>query len=498
MMPGSVAGAVSIATKASRGSYDAAVRWAVVLPMVVALGAPGAVPETATGLRYGTFIGGPGGEAPVDVAIGDDGSTYVTGQTGGDAFVAKFDPTASELIWMRVVGGSETEYPAAIAVGAGVDPPVYLAGYTYSDDFPTTEGSYRPRFNGGCCDGFVTKLSGDGERLLFSTFLGGSSFEAIRGMAVGPDRTVHVTGETLSPNFPTTRNALSQDLNQGGSHLYSDAFVAAIAADGATLAHSTFLGGRSNDGADAIALTAAGTELVGGTTQSVEFPTTPGAFDTTFDGGPSGDGFLVEVGRNATAVRFGTYLGGGDSDDVHAITTGPTGGIVVAGSTSSPDFPTTPGAYDETINSHIFSDAFVVELDERGSALAYGTFIGGDDTDIAQDVAVDATGAAFVTGTTFGTFPTTPGAWDRTPGGPGDAFVARLDAGGAQLGYSTYLGGDGSVVDFGDGVARVGAGDDVVVTGRTFSPDFPVTPGAYDTTYNGGFDGFLVRLRADA
>ena len=161
---------------------------------------PGGAPGPGTGLLYGTFVGGAAGDAPVDVTVGDDGSTYVAGQTGGDAFVAKFDPTGSELLWRRVIGGGGTEYPSAVAVGAGPDPPVYLAGVTYSVDFPTTEESYRPRFNGGCCDGFVTKLSGNGERMLFSTYLGGSSVDSIRGMAVGADRMVHVTGATMSPD----------------------------------------------------------------------------------------------------------------------------------------------------------------------------------------------------------------------------------------------------------------------------------------------------------
>jgi hypothetical protein len=187
-----------------------------------------------------------------------------------------------------------------------------------------------------------------------------------------------------------------------------------------------------------------------------------------------------------------TYLGGNTTEFTHGLATDTTGSAYVAGFTFSADFPTTPGAYDTTIEQGTF-DLFVTKLNALGSGLSYSTFVGGDNSDLLGDIAVDSSGSAHVTGYTLSTdFPTTPGAHDTILGGGDEAFVTRLDAAGAGLLHSTFLGGSGSDIANGIGLDAGGA---VYVAGLTGSADFPTTPGAHDTTYNGGvFDAFATKL----
>jgi hypothetical protein len=470
--------------------------------------------SAGSGLRYGTFLGGSEDDDGSDVAVGPDGSIYVTGQTlspdfpttpgafdrrynsgrfGGDAFVSRLDPSGSTLLYSTFLGGSDTEYGLALAVGP--EGAAYLAGYTYARDFPTTPGSFSPTWNGGCCDAFVTKLNAYGTALVYSTFVGGGSFDDISAIALGPDQVVHATGETLSPDFPTTDGARDRIINRDGKGLYSDAFVTALNPDGSDLVRSTFLGGRYNDFGLAITLNDRGSEYVTGNSQSPDFPTTRRAFDRTFNGGTGeGDVFVTKMTPTGTALSFSTYVGGSDDEGGSAIALGTTGGVFVVGATSSADFPVTRGAFDTSINSFIFSDAFAARLSPRGRWLRYGTFLGGSDSDFGADLTLNPDGTLSLTGTTFSNnFPTTAGALERARGGPADAFVTRFDVTGRSLGYSTYLGGTGRVVDVGTAIAWA-EHKSVYVTGKTFSDDFPTTPGAHDRTYNGRFDAYVAAV----
>jgi hypothetical protein len=161
--------------------------------------------------------------------------------------------------------------------------------------------------------------------------------------------------------------------------------------------------------------------------------------------------------------------------------------------TNSSDFPTTPGAYDRSFNGDY--DVFVAKLTADGSSLLYSTFLGGKALESAAGIAVDAAGAAFVTGDTYSSdFPTTPGAYDTNFSGgypgPSDSFVAKLSADGSILLYSTFLGGGLGEWATAITVDTTGA---ALVTGVTTSPDFPTTPGAYDTSFNGA-DGYVTKL----
>ena len=200
-------------------------------------------------------------------------------------------------------------------------------------------------------------------------------------------------------------------------------------------------------------------------------------------------------------LAYSTYLGGLSTDDAIGIAVDSAGSAYVTGDTASIGFPTTSDAFDTTLGGSGTYDAFVTKLDANGAGVVYSTFLGGSSHDTGLGIAVDSSGCAYVAGyTASANFPTTPGAFDGTyGGGTYDAFVTKLDPGGAALLYSTYLGGGQGVsqnagFDVASGIAVDHAGN-AFVTGLTYSSDFPITPGAFDTTFAGG-DVFVTKLLA--
>src|SRR5206468_909996 len=221
-------------------------------------------------------------------------------------------------------------------------------------------------------------------------------------------------------------------------------------------------GGASDDSGAGIAVDGSGNAYVVGTTQSLDFPTTAGAFDTAL-GATSNplDVFVSKLNPNGSALIYSTYLGGGANDFGRAIAIDAAGNAYVTGQTTSRDFPTTGGAFDTTSNGSF--DAFVTKLNSTGSAPVYSTFLGGSDNELPSGVAVDSAGNAYVAGSTRSAdFPTAPGAFDpiHNPGAFDtlfDVFVTKLNATGSALVYSTFLGGSNN--DFGDALAIDAAGN---------------------------------------
>jgi Beta-propeller repeat len=371
-------------------------------------------------------------------------------------------------------------------LGIAVDPSgyAYVTGRAGSGDFPTTAGAFDTTF-GGVFDAFVAKLSRDGSSLVYSTFLGGASVDEPSGIAVDPQGQAYVIGSTQSGDFPATPGAFDTALD--GTE---DAFVTKISRDGSALAYSTFLGGSSDDFGSGIAVDPSGQAFVTGRTESGDFLTTPGAFDTTFGGGLD-DGFVTKLSRDGSALAYSTFLGGAAFDFGEGIAVDPSGYAYVTGLTESGDFPTT-AAFNTTLDD---VDAFVAKLSRDGSTLAYSTFLGGAFNDIAFGIAVDPSGQAYVAGrTSSGDFPTTAGAFDTTFGGGfSDAFVARLTRDGSALAYATFLGG--AFDDAANGIAIDPSGH-AYVTGFTQSGEFPITAGAFDTTL-GFIDAFVTKLSRD-
>ena len=205
------------------------------------------------------------------------------------------------------------------------------------------------------------------------------------------------------------------------------------------LDYSTFLGGSSTDEGRSIAVDGDGNAYITGRTNSFNFPVTISAYDTTYAN--SFDVFVTKLNAAASDLVYSTYLGGNSDDTGFGIVLDSTGNTYVTGSTSSIDYPTTPGAF-QTMRSGTSSDAFVTKLNSVGTALLYSTYLGGTNVEQATSIALDLSGNAFVTGNSFSTvFPTTPGAFQTTNAGTGDAFITKLNTTGTALVYSTLLGG---------------------------------------------------------
>ena len=397
------------------------------------------------------------------------------------------------LVYSSYLGGSSIDDGIGIAVDS--DGHAYVSGRTESTGFPITPGAFQTA-NAGGSDAFVTKLAPDGEALIYSTYLGGSSFDQGRGIAVDRDGHAYVTGRTESTDFPITPGAF-QTANAGGS----DAFVTKLSHRGTALIYSTYLGGSSGEIGLGIALDRNGQAHVTGSTDSTDFPTTPGAFQTTAPG--SGDAYVAKLNRRGTALDYSTYLGGsivtpsprpgGEHGDFgRGITVDSEGHAFVTGDTDSADFPTTPDAF-QTANAGGL-DAFVTKLNRRGSDLVYSTYLGGSDLDFGLAIAVDRGGRAHVSGRTDSIdFPTTPGAFQTAYAGGSDAFVTKLNRRGTAPVYSTYLGGSDFDQSDDEGIALDRDGH-AYVSGFTGSTDFPTTPGALQTANAGAPDVFVTKL----
>jgi PKD repeat protein len=325
--------------------------------------------------------------------------------------------------------------------------------------------------------------------LIYSTFLGGSGFDYAADVAVGDDGCAYVTGYTDSVDFPTRFDSFDSDYH-GYSH---DVFVTKMGLNGDAFVYSTYLGDVGDDLGQSIAVDGSGCAYITGYTVSSDFPTTPGAYDSTYGGGFS-DAFVTKLAPFGNSLVYSTFLGDNNDDFAYGIAVDGNGFAYVIGDTWSHDFPTTPNAAYRTFNGGVLgaNDIFVTKFSQLGNSLVYSTFLGGNNNEGCGDITVDSNGYAYVTGNTrSASFPVTPGTYDGTYNGAIDAFAAKLSQSGSKLIFSTFLGGSSS--DYGCGIA-VGAWGHVYVTGYTTSIDYPTSPGAYDITPNGAVDGFVTML----
>ena len=370
---------------------------------------------------------------------------------------------------------------------------------TGSADFPTTTDAFDTTHDLGT-DAFVAKFDPAGA-LVYSTFIGGDEFDVGRSIAVDASGDAYLSGVTRSTDFPVTAGAF---VSKGSDF---DVFVAKLNEAGTGLVFSTVIGGAGIEFRNSIAVDALGRAYVAGQTQSPDFPVTPGSLDTN----PKG-AFIFRLNPEASALDYSTFLGGSVEESVDDIFVDNGGNAYVTGGTHSPDFPTTPGAFDTILD---VADAFVAELNASGSALVFSTFLGGSRYEKGYGVYVDESGQVYVVGSTLSNdFPTSLGTYDRTYDGEAyfdsDTFVAKLSPGGSNLVYSTFLGGGDDVLfnrtqqegdycelncgDIGRSVVLDSTGNTTVV-GTTTALDFPTTGGAYNTGYKGGwFDAYVIRI----
>jgi Beta-propeller repeat len=444
-------------------------------------------------LIYSTYLGGSADDFGSAIAVDSSGNAYVTGYAssidfptmdplqsayggGGDAFVTEINSGGSALVYSTYLGGSGEDQGCGIAVDNSGD--VYVTGFTSSTNFPTMNPLQSA--NGGDYDAFVTEINAGGAALVYSTYLGGSSYDFGSAIAVDGSGDAYVTGYTYSTNFPTM-NPL-QPQNGGGT---VDAFVTKINAGGSALVYSTYLGGSAEDQGSGIAVDSSGSAYVTGNTDSTNFPTM-NPFQKA-NGGDT-DAFVAKLQPSGSALIYSTYLGGKGVDQGFGIAVDGSGNAYVTGSTASTDFPTMNPLQPQNANN---VDAFVTEINAAGSALIYSTYLGGKRADFGYAIAVDSSGDAYVTGLTSSvTFPTMNPLQPAYGGGSEDAFATEISAGGSAFIYSTYLGGSGDDVGYGIALGPSGA---TYVTGFTSSADFP-TMNPLQAANGGGSNAFVAKI----
>ncbi|MBI4468212.1 MAG: SBBP repeat-containing protein [Acidobacteria bacterium] len=467
-------------------------------------------------LVYCTYLGGSTYEFPHGIAADVGGNAYVIGSTtstnfptmnplqptprgglcslppntGGlcnDGFVSKLNPTGTALLYSTYVGGSGHDIPLGIALD--LDGNAYVAGVTGSTDFPRVN-PLQFFYGGGDTDAFVFKLNSSGSALGYSTFLGGSGDDASGpntndvSIAVDAAGSAYVTGDTDSSNFPTV-NAFQPAYGGGGV----DAFVAKLNPSGAALIYSTYLGGSLNDAGRSIAADAAGNAYVTGFTVSTNFPIA-NALQPVYGGGAN-DCFVAKLNPGGSALVYSTYLGGTLQDQGRSIAIDTTGNAYLAGNTGSADFPSV-NAFQPVFGGGA-TDAFVAELNPRGSALIYSSYLGGAGADTGSGIAVDTAGNAHIAGRTASTnLPTLNALQPVYGGGAFDHFVAKLNVSGSALIYSTYLGGsDNENALYTNAVDAAG---NHYVTGQTSSTNLPLANPLQPAYGGGATEGYVAKI----
>jgi hypothetical protein len=410
------------------------------------------------------------------------------------------DSSFGDPVISTFLGGGDEDCVTGCATAVDVLGRIFIAGMTESVDFPTTSGAYleAPPVN---LDAFVARLTSDGSAFEYVTLLGGVLDESVRAIAVDAAGCATIVGSTTSDDFPTTPGAF--DRTHSDAYYPDDAFVTRLNAAGTDLLYSTFLGGGSTDLAKAVAVDQDGDIFVAGATLSSNFPTTSGAFDTSYNPpAPQGesDAFFVVLspdGNGTSDLLYGTYIGAGADESASGMAIDPSGDAYLSGTTSSSNFPTTNGTFDTSFNGN--TDAFILKLSPGGNGTAdliWSSFLGHSGDESGNAVAVGPDGGAVVLGNTdSSSFPVTAGAFDTSLGGSYDLFVTRLTADASALVSSTFVGGSNR--EYAGGLQLNTAGQ-VVCNGGSRSGNFPTTyQNAYDQTLGGDEDAVFFVLSAD-
>jgi hypothetical protein len=492
-------------------------------------------------LSYSTYLGGSEIDFANAIAVGSDGTAFNAGETdsldfptahplqpnmGGpvdfpnDAFVAKLSADGSTVLYATYLGGGRQERANGIAVDTFGN--AYVTGTTISQDFPGSIGAADPNCgNDGRCDAttnngfvksdaFATKLNPEGSALVYSTYI---THPGPPVLDQNGDPVLDAQGQPIFFGANDLGYAIAVDLN-GNAYVVgttdvsfipygpyngagNDSFLVKISASGSAFLYFADFGGDSEDQAYGVAVDGAGNAYVTGITYSANFPVTASAFQGALGG--DADAFLIKVDptqANAASLLYASYLGGSQRDAGNGIAVEAGGMAYLAGVTNSMDFPATAGACDLGAGT-CQGDAFIAKLDATQTGAAsriYSTYLGGSGADTGTSIAIDSATNAYLTGFTNSSsdFPTQGVPFQAEyRGGNTDAFVLKLDPAGANLVYSSYLGG--SNAETGKGIA-VDVNSNAYVAGQTCSVDFP-TARPLQMAPGGNCDAFVAKVR---
>lgn len=454
-------------------------------------------------LLASTFIGGSGDNFLHEIAVDPDGNVIVAGHvwsspdypvTPGaydptynadtDIVISKLDSSLSTLLASTFLGGDSVETFYSLLVDLNGD--IYVSVGTSSSDYPVTPGTYDAG-HGGL---YISKLSSDLSDLVATTLLPGQR------MALGPDGAIYVMGSISTPDdYPATPGAY--DTSHNGER---DIYVAKLDPSLSTLLAATYVGGNNSEYLSDMVISPAGHILIAGSTSSSDYPVTAGAYNTENSGSSY---FISQLDSSLSSLLSSTFFVNGYSYNLTDIKADLDGNVFIAGTTHSQDFQTTPGAYDETWNG--LEDAFISKFDPSLSALLASTFLGADQDEYASEMVIDSEGNIYLAGSTFSLdFPITPGAYNDQHNNyymahgsspfPTDAFISKLDNDLTVLLASTFIGSRG---EDGVGGIAIDTASNIYLTGMTYSKSYPVTAGAYDTTFESYIQGFVSKLSPD-
>lgn len=472
-------------------------------------------------LVYGTYLGGSGSDQASGIAVDSQGGVYVAGYTDSanfplatlgslpagatHVFVAKLDPTGSNLVYADYIGGNSEDYGYALVLDGAND--VYVTGGTASSDFPMVnpyQGTYPGSFNA-----FLTKISADGSSLLYSTYLGGNGSDVPSSVAIDSLSDVFVAGSTSSANFPVVNAYQATVLPNQGGMLGTYGFLTKFSPNGSSLVYSTYLSGNSNVAFNCggtpcwpqpysqitgIAVDGNGNAYAAGNTNTYNFPTTQGAYLTTDSATLNNDVGFVSKFDNAGGLVYSTYFheSGGSLTDIFAIAVDGSGSAYVTGfAFSDGTFPvTTTTICDPSVYGWACGYAYVTKFDPAGSTLLYSTFLGLNNYAVPRAIALDANNDAYVVASgSSNMFSIVNGIEPYTNGN--DVLLVEIDPLASMQMFATYLGGTAD--ESAAGLALDSNGN-LYIAGTTDSTDLPVTQGAFQNTLAGNTDAFVLKI----
>ncbi|MFX0084384.1 MAG: SBBP repeat-containing protein [Candidatus Hodarchaeota archaeon] len=446
-------------------------------------------------LAYSTYLGGNFDDIGNDIVLDSFDNIYITGFTQStnfpvanpynstkngnrDVFIIKLSSDGSSLIFSTFIGGYEFDTGNSIELDSSGN--IFVTGATKSSDFPTL--SAYDSTHGGFADAFLLKLTMNGS-LVYSTFIGGSTFDSADSLTLDSSGNVYITGNTNSIDFPVV-NAYDSSRNGG-----SDAFIAKLSNNGSLL-YSTYIGGSRDETLEfmishmSIALDSANNIYITGTTWSQDFPTIS-AYDPSLNGG--WDVFLIILSEDGSTILSSSYFGGSFDDFGNDIVIDSSNNIYIIGTTNSEDFPV-KNAYDSSLDGEW--DAFIIKLSAIGSSIIYSTFIGGNHDDYGNSLVLENSNDIYMTGETKSVDFPIINAYDSTFNGESDSFFLKMSNDGSTLDCSTFIGG--SDFDIGSSIT-LDSSNNIFITGNTKSNDLPMK-NAIDSVFNSFYDTFLVKI----
>jgi hypothetical protein len=483
-------------------------------------------------LDYATYLGGSSSDQASGIAVDSAGNVYVTGfaeatdfpladprpmssapSNTSKIFVAKLDPTGSSLIYADYLGGSSNDYAFALALDSAND--VYVTGSTSSVDFPVVN-PYQSSL-AGAFNAFVTEISADGSTVTYSTYFGGNGTDVPAAIVLDSSSDIFIAGNTSSTNLPV-ENAYQSSVSPSQGGAYGNyGFLTEFNAGGAQLAYSTYFAGNTNvsyscgsgtcwpaplNAINGLALDSGGNAYVAGFTNTYNFPTTSGAFQTSSSAPQNNMAGFVSKFNTSGALAYSTYFdeSSGNLTSIAAIAVDSTGSAYVTGSAvSDGTFPVTSTSIcNPSVSGTNCQYVFVTKFDPTGSTLLYSTFLGANNQATPVAISLDASNNAYVLAfTSSDSFQIVNGIegfsveGSQYTAGNDDIIVAEINVDASSEVFATYFGGSGNNIS---AAMALDASGDIYIAGTTDSIDLPVTQGSLQPILGGDTDAFIAKI----